>query len=160
MNDTNVQGTIETLYDIDSLLNTDLTELAALADIKVPPIGRYTLGITSSTKESDGKSAPQVVVKYEVIACLEQVNAEEVPAKIGDSFFTNFNINNRYGLGLLQNSLTTFSDHFGVTNIGELLGLMEGVQINGTVKQRKDMKTLDDDGNPRVYGTVVNVEIL
>jgi hypothetical protein len=37
---------------------------------------------------------------------------------------------------------------------------MEGVQIEGTVRQREDKKNLDDDGKPRIYGTVVNVEIL
>ena len=151
-------GTIETLDSVDALLNTELSELAALPDFKVPPLGRYKFGVTTATKE-DGDH-PQVVVTYELIECVEQVNAEDVPAKPGDIFSVNYTIDNKFGLGKLQKDLQPYSEYFNVTNIGDILQNMEGVQITGTVKRREDKKNLDDEGNPRVYGTVVNVEIM
>ena len=157
MNTETMPGTIETLDNLESLFNTDLTELAGLPDLKVPPIGRYALGVTVSTKE-EGEH-PQVVIKYEIVECLEQVNTDDTPAKVGDLFTVNYNIDNKYGMGKLEKDLQVYSTFFNTTNIGEILQNMEGVQITGTVKRREDKKTLDDDGNPRVYGTVVNVEI-
>jgi hypothetical protein len=158
MNDLSaLAGTIETIDNLDALLATDLSELAELADIKVPPIGRYTLGISVSTKDD---KVPQVLVKYEIISCIEQVNAEDIPAKGGDSFFVTYNIDNKYGLGKLQKDLQVYAEYFNQSNIGDILESMEGVQIEGTVRQREDKKNLDDDGKPRIYGTVVNVEIL
>lgn len=156
--ETLMPGTIETLDSLDSLLNTDLSELAALPDLKVPPLGRYKFGLTTSTKE-DGEH-PAVVLKYEILECVEQVNEADVPAKVGDIFMVNYTIDNKYGLGKLQKDLQVYATYFNITNIGEILTNMEGVQIIGTVKRREDKKNLDDEGNPRVYGTVVNIEIM
>ena len=158
MDATTMQGTVETVDDVNTLLSMELSDLAALPDIKVPPTGRYTFGITVETKD-DGKH-PTVQVKYEVVDIVEQVNADETPAKVGDAFFVNYTIDNKWGLGKLNKDLEVYSKYFNLTNIGEIIGAMEGIQIKGTVKHRADTKNLDDEGNPRVYGSVVNVEIL
>jgi hypothetical protein len=154
-----ITGTIETLDNIESLLNVNLSDLAALPDLKVPPLGRYKLAVTTKTSSDDAQH-PALSIWYEVLECLEQVNADDIPAKVGDTFSVQYTIDNKWGLGKLQKGLQVYSMYFNQENIGEIVSLIEGIQINGTVKRREDKKTLDDDGNPRIYGSVVNIEIL
>lgn len=150
-------GAIKQLDEIQSLLDADLADLADLADFKVPPLGRYTLGLSVETKDIGGH--PAVIFNYDVQGIIEQVNAEDTPATIGDKFGENFNIDNEFGLGKLKKSLKPYAAFFSTSSIGQLLECMDGVVIEGTVKRREDAIKLDDDGKPRVYGSVVNVEV-
>ena len=156
MNDATV-GTVTNAGDVNSLLGMELSELADLAEIKVPPVGRYQFSLETSTKDTG--THPQVLFAYTILGIVEQVNATDVPAKLGDKFYVSYNIDNEFGLGGLKKDLKLYAAHFNTSNIGELLTHMDGVMIAGTVKQRVDKTKLDDDGNPRVYGSVVNVEI-
>ena len=158
MNDINEAGTINSIDSVDSLFATDLAELADLADLRVPPVGRYELSVEVRTKDDSDK--PSISIDYTVVAILEQINPEEVPAKVGDKFGVLYSISNEYGLGKLKKDLKPYSDYFNTSNIGELVEQMDGCIIAGTVRQRADKKNLDDSGNPRIYGSVVNVEVI
>lgn len=157
MNDTTAQGTLKQFDSALSLLSTDLSELADLPDFKVPPAGRYKLNLCAETKEINGRDS--IVFNYEVLETLELSNPEDTPPTIGDKFGEQFSITNEFGVGKLKKVLKPYADSFSVTNIGELLGLLDGVIIDGTVKRREDKKNSDDEGKPRVYGSVVNVTV-
>ncbi len=143
--------------DIAALLDADLSDLADLADFKVPPVGRYLIGVSVETKEIGDH--PAVVVNYDIQEVLELSDPEATPPTIGDKFSENFNIDNEYGLGNLKKYLKPYSAYFNTGNIGELLQVMDGIVITGTVKRREDKNKTDDEGKPRVYGSVVNIEV-
>ncbi len=149
---------IKTLDDLNVLLDTELSDLADLPELKVPPVGRYTLCVATKTKD-DGEH-PQVVIEYSVVEVGELADPDETPPNVDDKFFVNYNIDNEYGLGKLKKDLAAFGTALCITKIGELLTAMDGLVVKGTVKRREDKKNLDDDGKPRVYGTVVGVEVL
>lgn len=150
-------GTLKIFDGIDSLLNTDLTELADLADFKVPAAGRYTLNVSAETKEIG--THPAVCLNYEVMGIVELADPESVPPTIGDKFGENYNIDNEYGVGRLKKALQPYAASLNIGNIGELLEALQGIVITGTVKRREDKEKVDDDGNKRVYGSVVNVAV-
>lgn len=150
-------GKMKQFEELQSLLDADLADLADLADFKVPPVGRYTLGLSVETKEIGGH--PAVIFNYDVQSIIEQVDPDAPAATIGDKFCENFNIDNEFGLGKLKKSLKPYAAFFSTTNIGTLLSMLDGIVIDGTVKRREDAAKLDDDGKPRVYGSVVNVTV-
>ena len=154
----NPNANLKTFDDVSNLLDTDLQDLADLADFKVPAAGRYRLGLSVETKEVGGH--PAVVFNYDVQEVLELANPEDTPPTIGDKFGENFNIDNEFGTGKLKKVLKPYAAHFNASNIGQLLSTLDGIVITGTVKRREDKEKLDDDGNKRVYGSVVNVEIM
>jgi hypothetical protein len=150
-------GNLKEFESIESLLDTDLTDLADLADFKVPAAGRYALSVDVEHKDINGH--PAIVFNYSVLETLELANPEDAAPTIGDKFGENFNVDNEFGVGKLKKALKPYAENFSVNNIGELLGMLDGLVIHGTVKRREDKKATDDDGKPRVYGSVVNVEI-
>lgn len=157
MNTTTAQGVLKQFDSADQLLGIDLAELADLADFKVPAPGRYALSVSAEIKEINSK--PAVVFNYEVLEVKELSNPEDVPPTIGEKFSESFQIGNEIGTGKLKKTLLPYAQAFGQTNIGELLTLIDGVVIEGTVKVRHDREKVDDDGKPRVYGSVVNVVV-
>lgn len=148
---------LKTLDDVQGLLDADLADLADLADFRVPAAGRYGMSLSVETKTIG--EHPAVVFTYEVTEVIELANPEDAAPTIGDKFGENFNIDNEYGLGKLKKSLKPYAEFFNTSNIGQLLSSMDGITITGTVKRREDKEKLDDDGNKRVYGSVVNVEV-
>lgn len=157
MNQVLANGNMKSFDNIESLLDAELSDIADLADFKVPALGRYKLSLSVETKEINGNAA--VVFNYEVLEVIEMTNADDTPPTIGDKFGEQFTIANEFGVGKLKKSLKPYADHFGVSKIGELLPMLDGVLIDGTVKRREDAAKLDDDGKPRVYGSVVNVTV-
>jgi hypothetical protein len=155
----NIEGAgLMEFADVASLLDTELSDLASLEEFKVPPVGRYVMQVETETKD-DGEH-PKVVITYTMMEVKEVVNADDVPPKPGDKFSESFNIDNKYGVGKLKKILLPYAAHFGTTKTGETLEVLEGCMIEGTVRRREDKKNQDDEGNNRVYGTVVAVTVI
>jgi len=137
---------------IDDLFATSIDDLADLPSFETPPPGSYILKITMDAKEVADKPAVEALLEVvETVELKDPVNTVAVP--VGTKFSTVFFIDNKFGLGNLKKILKPFAEHFGKTNLGELIrDDMTELTIACNVKNRKDKKDPD-----RVYGSVTDI---
>jgi len=144
--------------NLDQLMSASLDDLADLPTFEAPPNGSYRLDLTvEAKKKDDGKDV--VVFKYIVDACVEQANAAEQPAEIGQLFQEQFQISNDVGAGFFKLNAAVLMPAIGASNFAEFFEKAKGLKVFGVVKQRK-VESKEAGEPPRIYASVSNLQVL
>ena len=133
--------------DFDALLDAQMDDLEDLPPVGVPPTGHYNLLVSVERKANKDATSEYIQFQYEVEAVNEiKDEAEATQAAAGMKFTENFSpikkdgTVNKFGVGFMKEAFAPFAAHFSTGNIGELLGLVQGVSIAATLVRRADKK--------------------
>lgn len=131
-----------------NLFDRQLSDLAELPAYTPPPTGAYSLLVSVKPKIINEK--PAVEASFKVLACLEQADAAEVPAKDGQEFSVLYTLldktgkPNEFGEGKLREFLMPFAAQLGDNNMMTLVsGKIDNMTINAIVKRKVDKNDAD-----------------
>lgn len=143
------------MSDIFDLLDKEIDDLADLPEFKAPDTGIYKLSVTCATKPINEK--PAVVTSFtvrEVVELADSSIEEKDRAKAGDKFDVAFILKDKEGndseiaWGRMKEFVLPFKEHFGLTNLKEVIQKLgdESVDITAKVtkKERKSEKGVFD----------------
>lgn len=146
--------------DFDSLLDTDMDDIADLPPVGVPPTGHYNL-LVSASREKNDNGGEYIAFKYKVEAVNEVKEEAEADQAVAGMQFTEFfspvkkdGTRNDLGLGYLKQSLAPFKEHFGTGSLGETLANVKDVVVAATVVRVRDKKD-KERFNARISDVVV-----
>lgn len=143
----------QTFSSIDDLFSTSIDDLADLPSFETPAPGAYILKASADTKKINDKDA--IEASFEVVEVIELKNATDKAVVPGTKFSTAFFLDNEFAIGNLKKFLAPFAQHFGKTNIGDLIREdMKDVLIAATVTNRKDKNDPE-----KVYASVTNISV-
>lgn len=147
----------EEFSSIDDLLGASLDDLADLPAFEAPPPGAYILGFTFGVKKINEKDAVEMSCTVKDTVELEDKSGETQPVANGTKFSNAFFLDNKFAIGNLKKMLKPFGEHFGTTNIGQLIrdNLAEEVTASAIVKNRADKNDPE-----KVYASVNNISVV
>ena len=140
--------------DLNDLFAAGLDDIADLPSFEVPPKGAYIGTVTTDVKEINGK--PAIEALFVVMETVELENADDKPVEPGSKFSIAFILGSNIAEGKLKEFLAPFGQHFGKTNVGELVqNDIKEIAIAFTMKHRTDK-----DDKERKYADVRNITVV
>lgn len=134
------------IADIDALMNASMDDIEDLPPMGVPPTGHYNLAVTAERVDPTeaGKNS-YIKFNYVVTAVNEVKNeAEASQVAVGMKFTEMFSplkkdgTANETGISFLKARVEPFSNHFGLTTMGESIAAINQVDIAATLVRRAD----------------------
>ena len=139
--------------NLDDLFAASLDDIADLPSFEVPSKGAYIGTVTTAIKEVNKK--PAIEVTYTILETVELEDSDDKAPAPGTKFSTAFILGTPIAEGFLKQFLAPFAEHFGTTNVGELIrDLIQDVQIAFTLGHRADKEDKE-----KFYAVVKNVTV-
>ena len=155
---------MNTLDQLDNLLDITLEELADRPEFITPPDGAYRMaGVDIGESVTDGVGT--VSFKYRILETLELTDpgTEEAPTKTvepGTEITFRFNLSNAYGTGDLKKAARPYVEAFGPGKLSEILGNhFAGTEVIGILGHRKGKAKVQGDPAP-IFSDLVKVELI
>jgi hypothetical protein len=141
--------------DLETLLDTDLSQVADLPEFYTPENGVYLATIDSivtSTKTNKSGEYVDATIKYLLHANLDEAG-EPVPDNAMNT--ESYNLSNaEFGLPKFKKITSAIAAALGTTNLRAVIEGAAGMQVVITVKNRKDKADKD-----RVYFSVAELAL-
>ena len=125
-------------FNIDSLLDGTLDDLADAPEFKPFPIGTHRVILKLEQKKIGTHPAIEVTMK--AVETLELANEEDTPLKQGDETAVAYMLDNEYGQGGFKELMKAAALKFGAKSNRELMQDLQGAEvlvITG-IRQNKD----------------------
>lgn len=140
------EQTVDNQFDMDSLLEGTLDDLADLPAFGAFPVGAHRAKISFEIKT--GKDAvnghPAIVANFEAIETVElPAGSEEKPVNPGDKSNVLFMMDNEFGQGAFKKLIAPLAEHFGTKTNRATMEAAEGAEVLITTTKRanKEDKT-------------------
>lgn len=130
----------------------DLSEVADLPPLEIPPAGTYQLKLTLEQKEINDKA--KLLFQYEVTSALSLQHPEGDQPVVGTKFSEFFNLN-KEGLSFAKDKLLVLSAAFGTTSVAALIDAVKDLAVTAEVSK----KTSKKDGETYVNAVVKKLAI-
>lgn len=118
--------------------NNNVADLEDLPSFEPYPNGAHLVTIEFERKVVNDN--PAIILKTEMVETQQLEDEAAVAPKPGDKYDFMFSISNEFGEGSLKNILAPLAEQTGITNNGQLLDHVKGMQALITTKQRMDKK--------------------
>jgi hypothetical protein len=139
-------------FDIDSILDGTLDDLADLPEFRPLPIGTYRLMFSIVP---DSKSKAVYFAKIKVLETVELANADEKPIDAGAEAQVRYDLSNDYGQGAFKKILASIAEHFGAKPNRLLLEEVRNpVEVVAVTKQNLNKK------NGQIYTDLVEITVV
>jgi hypothetical protein len=141
-----------------SLLDSNIEDLKEVAGFEVPVPGIYNLLATMGLKEINNEQCVELAIV--VVDCAEQDDPTATATLPGTKSSMLFKLSNEYSVSDLKKILKPFGEHFGVSNVRQLVEeCVNDVQIVAKIGNRKGKAKNPGDAAP-VYMTLSNITVL
>ena len=140
-------------FDIDSLLDGTLDDLADAPEFRPFPVGSYLLSVHL---EADKNVKSIYYARLKVEETIELANPEEVPMEKGGETSVRMDLTNEYGQGDFKKIMSAIAAKFGAAPNRALLEqvtLPNNVIFAAVIGQQVNKK------NDKVYNTIVEVTV-
>ena len=139
-------------FNIDSLLDGTLDDLADLPEFRPYPAGTYRLRFSV---EADKKLKQIYFAKLKVLETVELTDASETPVEAGAETSVRYDLSNQFGQGNFKKLMSSVAEHYGSKSMRELLEEVRNpVEAVAVVKQNVNKK----DG--KIYTDIVEIQIV
>lgn len=127
------------MSNIDTLLDSNLDDLADLPEFAVFPSGTHKVTVKFSEKEINNN--PYVEMGMKVVETVELANpAEDTPLKPGTEGSCLFSLTNEFGQGSLKKILSVFAAACGTASLRDTMAAADGMEVCAVVKTKADKK--------------------
>jgi hypothetical protein len=130
----------EQQFDLNSLLDGTLDDIADLPSFKPWPTGAYKAVLTLTQKEIS--KHPAVEAKFKLIEILQLADASEVAEedipKVGDESSMAFMLDNEFGQGNFKKIMAASTEKFGTASNREHISNMQNAEVNVVLTVRPD----------------------
>jgi hypothetical protein len=121
---------------IDSLLDSSLDDLADLPEFKVFPAGAHRVTINFEKKEIN--KHPAIELKLVMLETVELSDSTEEAPAAGTESSVAFMLDNEFGVGKFKEILKPLAEHFGVTQVSQILEAAKGAECLVVTKIRQN----------------------
>lgn len=128
-------------FDIDSLLDGTLDDLADMPEFKPFPVGTHAVVLTIVDKTAKDKRVnghPGFEVKMKAIETLELAKPDDTPLVAGAETSVLYLLDNEIGQGSFKKLLATASEHFGAKTNRELIADLQNATVVVVTRQRQN----------------------
>jgi hypothetical protein len=144
-------------FNVDSILDGTLDDLADMPEFKAYPVGthRCTMNWTNKTAKKDWINGhPAYVLDLKAIETLELANTEDTPLTAGDETGIMFMLDNELGQGSFKKILTALAESFGAMSNRELIAASANAEVLVVTKQRANKE------KTKSYTDVVELKVV
>ena len=127
----------ETTFDMDSLLDGTLDQLADVPEFRAYPPGSHQVRIQW---EFPKEKKNQIVLKLHAISTIELNDANDTPLSEGTMASIQFTMDNEYGQSAFRKIMTALAAHYGAASNRELIEKSQGATCLVVTNQRKGKK--------------------
>lgn len=138
--------------NIDSLLDISLDSIADLPEFKVFPAGAHRCTVSFEKKQIG--THPAVEMKLTALETVELSDPNETPLVAGTESSVAFMLDNEFGQGNMKKVMTPLAQHFGISNVGQLMEAAKGCECLVVTKTRQNKE------KTAVYLDVVSLQVL
>ena len=139
-------------FDIDSLLDGTLDDLADLPEFRPFPAGTYRFNFSFEQDKKDKKIYYSRVKNLETI---ELTDTSETPVEVGAETGVRYDLSNEFAQGAFKKILTILAGHFGAKSNRELIEDAKApIEVLGVIKQITNKK------NGKVYNDIVEMQVV
>jgi hypothetical protein len=143
---------------LDSILDSQLEDLADVPEFLTPPAGAYRANIISITEKRESEN-PTVIVKLKLLETLELIDSTATPVADGTETQVQYTLNNEYGEGNFKKLLIPLSTATGETKTRAIMAAAAGfeVVIVTTIRTSKSKTVGEED---RKFLGISKLEVL
>lgn len=129
------------------ILDKQLDDIEDLAGFEVPPTGTYGFNLSMAVKEVNDK--PAVEVGLELMDVVELANDNDTAPAVGTKCSMLFFLAGKeeavkMSLGRLKELAVPLGEHFGTTNLKEIIGrCKDPILVEANLKRRTDKEDKD-----------------
>ena len=139
-------------FDLDSLLEGTLDDLADIPESRPYPAGTHQVTFTF---EWDKKDKKILYGKMELIETIEQVDATAAPLSAGAETSVRYDLSNEFAQGNLKKILSSAAEHFGAMKNAQLIQEMNNTECVVVIRKIESKK------KPGVfYNDIVELQVV
>ena len=126
-------------YDLDSILDSSIDDLADLPEFGIYPSGVHRVIINWESKEVN--KHPSMEMKMKLIETVELANpAEDQPVAAGTESSSLFMLDNEFGQGAFKQIMKVLAGACGTNKISETVDASQGMEVKVVVAVKPDKK--------------------
>ena len=122
--------------DLDSLLDSEIDDLADLPEFAVFPAGVHRVIINWESKVVNKN--PCLELKMKALETVELAETTDTPLVAGTESSVLFQLNNEFGQGKMKELMATLASHCGTTKIKETMEACAGMEVQVVTKVRQN----------------------
>jgi hypothetical protein len=139
-------------FDIDSLLDGTLDDLADLPEFRPFPAGTYRFNFWL---EQDKKDKNIYYSRIKNLETIELTDTSEVPMEVGAEAGVRYDLSNEFAQGAFKKILAVLAGHFGAKPNRQLIeDAKSPLEVLGVIKQTTNKK------NGKVYNDIVEMQVV
>lgn len=127
---------MNTTTNIDNLLDISLDDIADLPEFKVYPAGAHRCTIAFEKKMIG--THPAVELKLTLLETVELTDPSEVAPEAGTESSVAYMLDNEFGQGNMKKVMVPLAQHFGISNVSQLMEAAKGTECLVVTKQRQN----------------------
>ena len=139
-------------FNIDSLLDGTLDDLADAPEFKPFPAGTHKVTIGITQKKIGTHPAFELAMK--AVETIELANAEDTPLVAGATTSEAFMMDNELGQGNFKKVLKSLADHFGAKSNRELIAEAQNLEVLVVTKVRQNKDKTQS------YTSIVELQVI
>jgi hypothetical protein len=139
-------------FNIDSLLDGTLDDLADAPEFKPFPAGTHKVVITIVQKKIGTHPAFELAMK--AVETIELSNSEDTPLAAGSTSSEAFMMDNELGQGNFKKVLKSLADHFGAKSNRELIAEAQNLEVLVVTKVRQNKDKTQS------YTSIVELQVI
>jgi len=144
-------------FDVNSLLDGTLDDLADMPEFKPFPPGTHAVILTlvdKTSKKDAINGHPAFEVKMKAVETIELANSDDQPLKAGDETSVLYMLDNELGQGSFKNLLKAAAEQFGAKSNRELIGDLQGATVAVVTRQRANKE------KTKMYTDIVEMKVM
>ena len=138
--------------DIDSLLDVSLDDIADLPEFMVFPAGAHRCTIAFEKKMIG--THPAVELKLTALETVELTDPSETPLEAGTESSVAYMLDNEFGQGNMKKVMKPLAEHFGITQVSQLMEAAKGTECLVVTKKRQNKD------KTATYLDVVSIQVI
>lgn len=146
-----------TEFNVDSLLDGTLDDLADMPEFKAWPAGTYRARLSLVDKTAPKNQVnkhPGFEIKLKMLECIELTNAEEAkPAENAETSIL-YLLDNEMGQGGFKKVLASAAEHFGAKSNRELIADLQNTEVLVITSSRQNKE------KTQTYTGIVELKVL
>ena len=139
-------------FNIDSLLDGTLDDLADAPEFKPFPAGTHKVSITIVQKKIGTHPAFELAMK--AIETIELANSDDTPLATGATTSEAFMMDNELGQGNFKKILKSLADHFGAKSNRDLIAEAQNLEVLVVTKVRQNKDKTQS------YTSIVELQVI
>ena len=139
-------------FNIDSLLDGTLDDLADAPEFKPFPAGTHKVTITIVQKKIGTHPAFELAMK--AVETIELANSDDTPLATGATTSEAFMMDNELGQGNFKKILKSLADHFGAKSNRDLIAEAQNLEVLVVTKVRQNKDKTQS------YTSIVELQVI